>query len=422
MSKPTEGHGAADSSENAYYYDSYAHLQIHREMLQDKTRTGSYQKAIMEHAEECFKDKVVLDVGCGTGILSFFAAKAGAKRVYAVDASDIVGVAASICESNGFGDVVKVVRGTVEDVVLPGLADVGGGVDVIISEWMGYLLIYESMLRSVIVARDRFLKPDGLMFPSHAKLYMTAYSDTKYFGSYVDYWDDVYGVNMGVVKPRAMQWMAAEPYVEALEPTAIRVSAPVCVLDIDCKTATADEVEHVDSAFKLNIAAPAGQLPGPGGTVPVHGFASWFDCMFTGHGGLAGPATVTLSTAPAVDKPVPGPWAPPEPLKLGGMGLTDVNPVTHWKQVRSRQTSIPAREWHASGGTGFCLGCQPAVLSAVCVFLFCVGCPDLVDDARCACLPACRRCGFAMRCWRSLTAARWRGRSRCTRTSTTGAR
>jgi predicted RNA methylase len=130
MSKPTEGHGAADSSENAYYYDSYAHLQIHREMLQDKTRTGSYHKAIMEHAEECFKDKVVLDVGCGTGILSFFAAKAGAKRVYAVDASDIVGVAASICESNGFGDVVKVVRGTVEDVVLPGLADVGGGVEV----------------------------------------------------------------------------------------------------------------------------------------------------------------------------------------------------------------------------------------------------------------------------------------------------
>jgi hypothetical protein len=144
--------------------------------------------------------------------------------VYAVDASDIVNVAKEICDSNGYGDVVKVVRGTVEDVVLPGLAEVGGGVDVIVSEWMGYLLIYESMLRSVIVARDRFLKPDGHMFPSHAKLYMTVYSDTKYFGSYVDYWDDVYGIDMGSVKPRAMQWMAAEPYVEPVT-TAIAMVA-----------------------------------------------------------------------------------------------------------------------------------------------------------------------------------------------------
>lgn len=136
-------------------------MQIHREMLQDKTRTGSYKKAIMDHADECFKDKVVLDVGCGTGILSFFAAQAGAKRVYAVDASDIVHTAAQVVETNGMGDVIKVVRGTVEDVELPGLDEVGGGVDVIVSEWMGYLLIYESMLRSVIIARDRFLKPDG---------------------------------------------------------------------------------------------------------------------------------------------------------------------------------------------------------------------------------------------------------------------
>ena len=85
---------------------------------------------------------------------------------------------------------------TRRDGVLAGLEEVGGGVDVIVSEWMGYLLIYESMLRSVIVARDRFLKPDGHMFPSHAKLYLAPYSDKDYFDSYVNYWDDVYGVNM----------------------------------------------------------------------------------------------------------------------------------------------------------------------------------------------------------------------------------
>jgi len=39
-------------------------------------------------------------------------------------------------------------------------------VDIIISEWMGYFLLFEGMLHSVIYARDRFLKPDGVMFPS----------------------------------------------------------------------------------------------------------------------------------------------------------------------------------------------------------------------------------------------------------------
>ena len=87
--------------------------------------------------------------------------------------------------------------------------------DVIVSEWMGYLLIYESMLRSVIVARDRFLKPDGHMFPSHAKLYLAPYSDKDYFDSYVNYWDDVYGVNMcalpSVMPPSLPAASAAAP-------------------------------------------------------------------------------------------------------------------------------------------------------------------------------------------------------------------
>ena len=46
-------------------------------MLQDQVRTEGYMNAILKN-KEAFKDKVVLDVGCGSGILSLFAAKAGA--------------------------------------------------------------------------------------------------------------------------------------------------------------------------------------------------------------------------------------------------------------------------------------------------------------------------------------------------------
>uniref|UniRef100_A0A914X1K6 Uncharacterized protein n=1 Tax=Plectus sambesii TaxID=2011161 RepID=A0A914X1K6_9BILA len=63
-----------------YYFDSYAHFGIHEEMLKDEVRTLTYRNAIY-HNKHLFKGKVVLDVGSGTGILSMFAAKAGAKKV-----------------------------------------------------------------------------------------------------------------------------------------------------------------------------------------------------------------------------------------------------------------------------------------------------------------------------------------------------
>ena len=66
-----------------YYFDSYAHHAIHEEMLKDQVRTGSYKNSILLN-RHLFKDKVVLDVGSGTGILCMFAVQAGAKHVIGV--------------------------------------------------------------------------------------------------------------------------------------------------------------------------------------------------------------------------------------------------------------------------------------------------------------------------------------------------
>ena len=124
----TPNHASITSSD--YYFDSYAHFGIHEEMLKDEIRTKSYMYAIERNAH-LFKDKIVLDVGCGTGILSMFAARAGAKMVYAIECSSIADQCRTIVKDNGFEDKITVIKGKMEEVELP-----VAQVDIIVSEWM----------------------------------------------------------------------------------------------------------------------------------------------------------------------------------------------------------------------------------------------------------------------------------------------
>lgn len=101
---------------------------------------------------------MVVDVGAGTGILSFFAVQAGARCVYAIEASDMFHHMAKLVKSNKIlGDKIRAIHGRVEDIDLPEKADI------LISEPMGTLLVNERMLESYVIARTRFLKPGGKM-------------------------------------------------------------------------------------------------------------------------------------------------------------------------------------------------------------------------------------------------------------------
>lgn len=66
-------------------------------------------------------------------------------------------------------------------------------VDIIISEWMGYALLYESMLDSVLVARDRFLRPNGVMAPSQTQMKFALCEASELFKERIGFWNDIYG-------------------------------------------------------------------------------------------------------------------------------------------------------------------------------------------------------------------------------------
>ena len=139
-----------------------------------------------------------------------FAIQAGASHVYAVDCSSIIDQAKQIIDTNGFGDKITLIKSKMEDVTLP--VDT---VDIIISEWMGYFLLYESMLNTVIYARDKWLKKDtGVVFPDKAVLYISAVEDGIMKKDRIDFWKYVYGFDMSALGDLALR----EPVVDIVDP------------------------------------------------------------------------------------------------------------------------------------------------------------------------------------------------------------
>ena len=102
-------------------------LQHQQNMLQDYIRTGTYYAAILENKAD-FEGKAVMDVGCGSGILSLFAAQAGARVVYAVEASGMARFAQQLAAANPvFGSRIRVLHGKVEEIELPEKVGARGG-------------------------------------------------------------------------------------------------------------------------------------------------------------------------------------------------------------------------------------------------------------------------------------------------------
>jgi type I protein arginine methyltransferase len=250
-------------------------------MLADKTRTSSYHKAIAQN-ESLFKDKTVLDVGTGTGIFSFFAVQGKAKKVYAVEASRSIEIAKQLAHTNQLADRIEFIHQRLEDVELPET------VDIIISEPMGIILVHERMLESYIIARNRFLRSDGLgqMIPYSGTINFCPIQDFENYEELcwkASQWRETnfFDINLSPMTWKAYAEIFAQAViVSSLSSQVIMMSKQYPSHTIDFLTISLPELQ----AFTI----PIDCLIETSGI--IHGFVGWFDVQLT--------ETIQLSTTP----------------------------------------------------------------------------------------------------------------------------
>ncbi len=273
--------------EDSYYFSCYGSADVHTLMLTDVGRMNFYKNAILNNSD-MFKGKVVVDIGCGTGVLSIFAARAGAKKVYAIEANKSLAKCAknTVEKSKDIPEnVIDIRTGRAERVSLPE----GEKVDVIVSEWMGYSLLYEQMMSSVLAARDKW-RPE-VMMPNGAQVYIGGWSDEDYYKAKLAITKEhPYGLSFKFMKKEICSQIWIEQCPE--ENVATTFSN---VVNIDLNKIGIDGCSSFQG--KMDLVVNGGQS-----IEHVHGFVVYFDVIFT-----QGKKRMELSTSP-------------------------FNPLTHWKQ------------------------------------------------------------------------------------------
>lgn len=192
----------------------------------------------------------------------------------------------------------RCIRGKIEEVTLP-----VPQVDIIVSEWMGYCLLFEAMFDSVIYARDRYLAPGGLMVPSHATLRIAPFADPDFIDSHISFWNDVYGFNMRSM----LTGIYDEALVRSVQPSTIPGDSSV-FLPLPLHTITVDELSFLKE-FQVTLNEDVDSLDG---------WAIWFDIFFM----------------PSRDSPISDDAIPSEMQKKGFVAFTTGpdGPETHWQQ------------------------------------------------------------------------------------------
>jgi protein arginine N-methyltransferase 1 len=239
-------------------------------MIADDVRCGAYVRALKDAVRP---ESVVVDIGTGTGLLALVAAQLGARRVFAIEATDMVDVARRIAAANGYGERITFMHALSTEVELPERADV------VVSDIHGVLPYFQGHLPAIIDARTRFLAPGGTLIPGRDSLWAACVEAPDLHRFVTTPWsDNKYGFDMTAAGDLAAnQWRRA---LFAREQMVTNAAACGCI-----DYASVREVDY-DASVELAVTRDG----------EVHGVSVWFDSEVSPGNGFSNapgsPATV----------------------------------------------------------------------------------------------------------------------------------
>ncbi len=225
-------------------------IDYHRTLLADELRTSAYREAIGRAVKP---GDVVVDLGCGSGILSFFACQAGASKVYAIDRGGMAGIAQFLAGHLGFSDRITVLRGESTSVELPERADV------LVTETLGANGLDENILGSIIDARVRLLRPGAAIVPRQVVLAIVPVGLPELHAKHVAWWSEPrYDLDL-----RPLRVFASNSILVVNLDAGTHVAPPAAIIDIPLDTASSTLVRG-----RTQFEASRDAI--------VHGFGLWF--------------------------------------------------------------------------------------------------------------------------------------------------
>ena len=219
-------------------------------MIADAPRMEAYAAALRQTVKP---DSVVMDLGCGPGVFALLACKLGARRVYAVEPNNVIGLAREAAVANGFADRIQFFEKLSTEITLEEPATV------IVSDLRGVLPWFQQHIPSIIDARKRLLVRGGTLIPRRDILWAAVVEAADQYEELVAPWENRFELDLSAgTRLITNTWRKTR-----IQPDQM-VTEPVCWTSIEY-----DEVDSPDVQAEISWRATRK------GT--AHGVAAWFD-------------------------------------------------------------------------------------------------------------------------------------------------
>jgi protein arginine N-methyltransferase 1 len=231
------------------------------QMILDETRMEAYTKALRLAIQPGCS---VVDIGTGTGIFALLACQYGAGRVYAIEPNDSIALAEEIAAANGYADRITFFQKLSTEVQLP------ESVDVIVSDMRGVLPLLDNHIPSIVDARQRFLKPGGILIPGQDRLLSAPVEVPDVYRKFSAPWKrEKHGLVMDAARD-----LVVNTWTGIRLKTAQFLAPPVAWAEIDYAT-----VEQPDISNKISwVVERSGTM---------HGVGMWFETTLLGDIGFS---------------------------------------------------------------------------------------------------------------------------------------